>query len=505
MECNITKTDFNLCKTVLDGFFEEKVDLDIIIPDYCAAAVKILKCDVMPIITSASFDSDRMIIDGTCTANIIYVDEETGLIKSINESSNFTQNQPLRESLVNYRTKIKLRTSNVICRLQNSRRISIKAMVGIAVKVMGNSLHELISGFEDENIKSKYEDMECCVYINSGESDIRVSSEINTDAPVVDIIKCDSDLLVSDVKVINDKAIIKGNAKIECLYTTGESKSDIECDSALVPFSEIIDIAGATEDAMCDVECCVTGLRIDIGTSTDDNVINIELDGRANASVYNNTTVHILKDVYSKTNQLSLQKEQMLIESLVNSMNFTNTANEGMEVDIDNAVIKNISARPMVKNISAEGDMLVIEGDLNISAIAFNDDEYRIIDKVSPFKVTRDIGEQYAQMRCEANVNCVDINFSMPNNNSIDCKLELQFNIMVFAGFSCDVISDVMLAQDVPSGKLGSKVVLYYADEGENLWNIAKKYCTSVDVLKRDNDIESEDIKECCMLLISGE
>ena len=46
--------------------------------------------------------------------------------------------------------------------------------------------------------------------------------------------------------------------------------------------------------------------------------------------------------------------------------------------------------------------------------------------------------------------------------------------------------------------------LLYYANKDETLWDIAKKYSTSVDALKKYNDVESERISKDCMILISG-
>ena len=53
-------------------------------------------------------------------------------------------------------------------------------------------------------------------------------------------------------------------------------------------------------------------------------------------------------------------------------------------------------------------------------------------------------------------------------------------------------------------GRFGSKLVLYYADRGESLWDIAKKYHTSVEIIKRDNTLDDSIVTENKMLLISG-
>ena len=45
-------------------------------------------------------------------------------------------------------------------------------------------------------------------------------------------------------------------------------------------------------------------------------------------------------------------------------------------------------------------------------------------------------------------------------------------------------------------------VTVYFADKGEAVWDIAKKYRVSPDRIRKDNGIAGEEITENCRLLI---
>ena len=45
-------------------------------------------------------------------------------------------------------------------------------------------------------------------------------------------------------------------------------------------------------------------------------------------------------------------------------------------------------------------------------------------------------------------------------------------------------------------------LTIYYADNGEELWDIAKKYGTSVEKIKTENEIDSDKIQNKNMLFI---
>ena len=313
MDCEVIKNNFSVYTDVFDGYLEEKVDLAIIIPDYSAAAIKILNCDLTHIITSAVIESDRFIVEGVCTANVMYIDEQSGMVKSIEESTPFTRVSPLDNNLENNRIKIKLRTSNVICRLLNSRRISVKTVVGLAVKISGNKHCELTTDFDNCNIETKNKLFSGNIYVNSACSNMQIGSELHTQSPVCEIIKTSSNIFLNDIKVIPGKVILKGNSKFECLYTTDDEKCSLQCESINVPFSEVVEIEGVEEGDICNVDFgnFIVGCSLD---NSSHNIINFELEGMCFLSAYTQKQFSFVIDVYSKKNCVILNTERIDIE-----------------------------------------------------------------------------------------------------------------------------------------------------------------------------------------------
>ena len=63
------------------------------------------------------------------------------------------------------------------------------------------------------------------------------------------------------------------------------------------------------------------------------------------------------------------------------------------------------------------------------------------------------------------------------------------------------VINDISADEGNPRRKDAS-LTLYYADEGESIWDIARNYCTSVDAIKLENDLSEDVLQKRGMLLI---
>ena len=103
-----------------------------------------------------------------------------------------------------------------------------------------------------------------------------------------------------------------------------------------------------------------------------------------------------------------------------------------------------------------------------------NRDEYRFTDKAVPFSITKSFSETAENMRCEASVCAKNVSFSMPDDNTLEFKADMEFNILIFCGGHFTVIDNIETDERAQNSCFGSKLVLYYADRGESLWDIAK-------------------------------
>ena len=66
------------------------------------------------------------------------------------------------------------------------------------------------------------------------------------------------------------------------------------------------------------------------------------------------------------------------------------------------------------------------------------------------------------------------------------------------------VISEVAIDIDHPlEEKLKAPLIVYYGEKGERLWDIARKYATSVERIKLVNELHRDVLEDKKLLLIS--
>ena len=92
---------------------------------------------------------------------------------------------------------------------------------------------------------------------------------------------------------------------------------------------------------------------------------------------------------------------------------------------------------------------------------------------------------------------------TMLDGEEMDVKAVLCFSTVVFKSVPVELISQVTVSE-LDSGKMSSLpgMVVYVVKDGDNLWNIGKKYYVPVDSLREMNSLDSDELKAGQKLLI---
>lgn len=497
MDCTVNKTDVLSTAIAFDDFFEEKIEFDIVIPDYSPAAMRILGCDVVPAILARTADGERVKLDVQCRACVIYTDGDNGCIRSVEKTETFSRTVSLTTELAACRIRTGLRPISVNCRLANPRRISVKSVIGTALKIIGNTVVPVVS--ETDCLEAQYKNISANIFAGAGDATSRISGSVTAAPGITDIITTFGSIDVSDVKTISDKVIIKGDADISIVYMTGEGTDDLHFERCRIPFSDIIDVDNATESSMSDVSATVTDIRCDI--VGDSGEIALDVEALISASVYSPVEMRLMHDAYSMNCEPSMGRSRITVESLYERSRFSDTVTGSVPADISDARIIGVTADPVIKSISLRDGMLSIDGDMYAKIYMCNTEEYRISDKSVPFSFSRPLPEAGGNIRCEANAILKKITFSMPDDNTVTLTADVDVELNCFSADTYSVIDSVEYGDETPEMCKG--VILYYADKDETLWDIAKKYRSSVDIIKRDNALDDDVLDKSKMLLIA--
>ena len=84
----------------------------------------------------------------------------------------------------------------------------------------------------------------------------------------------------------------------------------------------------------------------------------------------------------------------------------------------------------------------------------------------------------------------------------LNAKVQLQASGCVFENVGVTVISSVEPVADSEKSSAQPAITVYFSESGERLWDIAKKYNTSEELIRQHNGVKGEILESDTMLII---
>lgn len=268
----------------------------------------------------------------------------------------------------------------------------------------------------------------------------------------------------------------------------------------------MLDCDGITEDCMCDIKLSVVGMEAQIKNdySGDKIFFDVQIKIYASAVAYRNSEITMVTDAYSKQYEMDIASKQKTIDNLIQPTNDTYILKTTLTLE-DASVSKVMDIWNEMSTVAAnyENGQLVYKGKINLCVLALNTENRPFyFERMTDFEYSRPYSSTAENIRCSADISVAGISYRI-TGSGIDVKAELKLGSNIYSQESFKMITDVTADETKPRAQDKSAALsIYYADAGENLWNIAREYCTSVDAIKLENDLTGEFVENRGMLLI---
>ena len=143
-----------------------------------------------------------------------------------------------------------------------------------------------------------------------------------------------------------------------------------------------------------------------------------------------------------------------------------------------------------------------VSGKINLCIVALDDKNYPIfIERSCDYSHVPDSTQGCNAMyflRAEPS----GISFRLSDDSSAEIRCELKITGGAVKNEVTKAVSGVEVLEDKPVKPENCSLMLYYAAQGENLWEIAKAHNTALDSLLKENQVEELTLDSPQMLLI---
>ncbi len=504
MDTEIKRKDIIYTTMVSNAKAVTNVECDVIVPDVNPDAGVIVSVNAQPKITGRELQNDRILIYGNVDYKIIYATEDNHN-ESIKHTAAFTDVIDLPKAVPGMKVSLDYCLKEAKCNILNGRKLSLKSAISLNVEAYEentlSSVYDIVSDatekkFAEFSFLSPQTDFEKLFEVNDN---IEIPNDKLSASEVLDVVSTVSE---KNVRVINNKVIIKGEVTTDLIYKETETEI-IRNISKVTPFTEIFDVDGISEDSFSytDISVCTTKCEGD-AIAIRDFEVSTELRGRVYC--YKDDIITLVDDCYSITQSSEMKRTSVPVRVPLKSFNGQVSVKGNLESGEKIDRVLNVCVSAENESVNVTDGKINLKGKVSIKSLCILDDAnktLKTLKNVADYTYTSDYNTDEKMPCCDVYCNAGGESYTLESDGSIQVRCNVNVCGLLYTQKELDVITDVVFSErklqpDTPS------ITVYFTGEDDDLWSLAKKYLTSAEKIKELNNLENSNLRKGMKLFI---
>ena len=494
MELELKTTQLNCYDTILDTTLFQEETLESIVPDACPDILRIVDTEAMVCLGAKEAQEGKAEVTGTVRCAVLYEAESGEGVRRVTVSIPFTCSAEAPGLSRQCRLLAEPRIMWADARSLNPRKILVRASLAIGLQAFAPqsaSFCDSVDSRDQNGLQTLEEPQTACFIIDVEEKSFTFSDDLSLSAtrpPAAEILKSRVDLACGESKLIGNKLIFKGEAGLRLVYR--EPGGSLCGADFTLPFSQIMEISGAGEEADCTLTVVLTGIDCTLD-GEEGRTMSVALGMLAQAVIREERQVTLLADIYSTAYDLSVQRRNYTLNRLLEHGERRITARELMETTSPVREVCDTHIHIGLVEAERDNDQGRLKAELSATVVYLSEEG-------NLEAVTRNISvacpvELPAGATCSCRCTCSGEGAAAPAGGGVELRCPLEFQYLFLMPRQATGVSQVKLEEDAPRDPAGRpSIVLRAVEEGERLWDIAKAYGTTMEDIIQANGLGEE-------------
>lgn len=487
----------NLCVNQIVGQKNEKiiVEGDEIVPDIKPDILSVVSTNGNICIYKKEVMEGKIKIEGGINAYVIYIaDDEKSSIRTLNANLEFTKIIDLKECKENMQIECRNQISNIDCKILNGRKISLRAIVDMSVVLYSKENIEYIDKIEDiKDVQLLNKNITINSLVGSGNTKVYAKDTITIDNVdnLSEIMKVNISIENRESKISYNKVLAKADTVVKVMYLTEDNRINTAITN--IPIMGFIDMQNVSEEDICDLNYEIKNILVK-PNNVQEHSVYVEVEIEILSFVYKKQTINMIEDLYSKTLNLNYSQKTVKLMSERTSINemYSMRKQERME-DITQNKIYDVEVKPVIISTQIDDGKITYKGDVNLTFIyaRIETSSIGVKNVIEPFEFQVSMAQVSSRDKIDTDIEIGKKDFFVMPDNSIDIKIDFNFNINVVKESNINIIENIK--EEEGTSKETFSIIIYYAKLGDTLWNIAKRFGSTVEEISSINNIEDAD------------
>ena len=482
MELRLNRERVDCCACMMDRTTEDTFSVDIVIPDSLPDAANVVLTDGDFCLWRLDLSSGSAEAEGEWTGSACYTAEETGSIHSFPVSAGVRLRVTDDRIVPEQRPYAEIRVCEVTGQLMNSRKMRLRVRV---------SLHLQLYATGDMEITACPESVPDDLHVLTMPKQITIVSAVEEQVFTAgDRIalsgETEARLLSAHSRIVTDQALTRGSDVI----LNGKVIAELLCENAQTgalytqtaetAFSQLLDVsADAKDDLLPHLQLTSADVRL-----TDDGAVTTEYHFVVQTLCVRHLQLSVPIDAYSVRDQLEISTEQLNCHDRGIPQAVTVYADAETSVSPDSNVI--MCSATLLRPFQFQDGMH--KSVLSVSVMyADHENTVSSLHETVPIAIEAEAHEKVASTAIQA----ADIQIK---NGKLHILIPVELIKTVENDSSVRQICEISRVGEDPEKQKLPAVTLIRREYMHDLWDAAKRYCSSEDAIRAANpELETSD------------
>ncbi|OON98595.1 MAG: hypothetical protein ATN35_04370 [Epulopiscium sp. Nele67-Bin004] len=478
---------------------------DLIVPDGKPDVQKVLLLDGKIRMDQIDVQSNRVVYKGQIEVSILYMPEDQAA-----GVSKMTGSIPLEDFMIlegleaDQRVDFSYEIENMHWNLLNERKLNVKTI--IELKATNTAVKELamIEDLKtDEPIQKRMDTLDIVNMMPYKEEKIIIKDELTVPQgkpAVAEIIKTDTAIKDEQIRRTADEIVFNGMVELSILYRGTEAGRLLEVVHHKIPFSGAIDFPKDEDEIYwdCELEVSPTYIQVNPDYDGEDRIIEAECIVTAKYTTYNNEKTEVVSDIYCPGKKVKSVDKLESYVNLVHKENVRVPKKESVQLtglSPEDQQIYNVGIKAKVEDKILEGDKLTIEGILEIEVCYVDQQNSAPINSyldIVPFEISIPVQTGSGKNIVDVDVKPKEVQTSSFTRDMLGLEYVLEYLVNVYEQKEMRILEEVEF-EDMSKEELSAypSIIVYTVKPGENLWDMAKRFNTTVADIAQVNEVEA--------------
>ena len=454
---------------------ELPLETEILISDYLPSVFKLVKCFAKPVVLQKQLQPGRLTLEGYLRCTVFYQDEDGKGLCQTEQKLPFTKQMELPEfEFTAWTAVVEGQTEYLNCRAVNPRRIEVRGAFGLVVSVHVQCKAEVITALADGGIEQQLRTVNGVRSVAVLDKLVAAEGELVFAKAPAAVLEITGNAAVRELKLLTGKAVIKGELRVQCAWRA-EGEAALQSQAAVLPFQQVVDLEGITEDCKC--LCVLEPVGFTLAQGDESTTAQLTANVMLHLRAWRSYQLQVAVDAFSTQFETELTPQPLTTEELLCTLNDTATVTGSGPLPDAGAQLRACFVSYGPVQVIARGDRWALTAKAVVTAFAEN-----TLEELESYEKTMEVALPLPITPPENTVLEPECWLSTENiqctcaGGTLEATVTVRVEGSILGCTTRQTIGSITLGDPLADADPEIALRIYYAQEGEEIFAVARHF-----------------------------